>query len=147
MELTAAELRPGLNLPSITKKIEQKRIDVFETWGPEEWHSEKGGYHTDVQAAERVLGGFSAPIASGRMLVDYGVQAIARWFGKDVASHSTRVELRFLVPVVDGDELCVNGSVTHMRKRDIATEVSLEMWIENQKDQKVAIGTGRVVVS
>jgi len=28
-----------------------KRIDVFETWGPEEWHSEKGGYHTDVQAA------------------------------------------------------------------------------------------------
>jgi acyl dehydratase len=141
MAVTAKELKIGLELQPLAKKVSQRNIDLFETWGPDEG-SHRSNYHTDVDAAKEALGGFKAPIASGRMLVDYGLQALAGWFGRDAVGRTGRVELRFLVPVVDGDTLSIKGMVTRFRTGADGTDVNLELWVENQKAQKAAVGTG-----
>jgi acyl dehydratase len=145
MAVKAADLKPGMELPPVVKKMEQRRINLFETWGPAEWHH-GANYHTDPEAARRALGGFRAPIASGRMAVEYGIQALSRWFGADVAGRSARVDFRFTVPIVDGDTVSVKGTVTHFRKGEKGTDVNLELWVENQKGQKAAVGTGSVTI-
>ena len=80
------------------------------------------------------------------MTVAWGVEALAKWFGHDAAGHSARVDLRFTVPVIHGDTISVKGVVTHFREAEKGTDVNLEMWVENQKDQKVAVGTASVRV-
>ncbi len=146
MAVDVATLKGGVALPPLTKQIEQRRIDLFEKWGPAEWNRGADNYHTDPELAKKALGGFKAPIASGRMAVEYGVQALAGWFGSEVAEHSAKVDLRFIVPIVSGDVIQVKGIVTHLKRGEKATEVNLEMIVENQKGQKCAVGTGSVSV-
>ena len=146
MAVSVSTLKAGLALPPLTKKIDQRRIDLFEKWGPAEWNR-GDNYHTNPELAKQALGGFRAPIASGRMSVEYGIQALAQWFGREDTEHSGRVDLRFMVPVVSGDTIQVKGVVTHLRKGEKGTEVNLEMWVENQKGQKTAAGTASISVA
>ena len=141
MAVKIEELKVGLALPPLVKQIGQEQINAFETWAA--WH-DGVNIHTDPEKARQNLGGFDQPIASGRMPVQYGLQALAGWFGRDAADHSGRVDLRFMVPVVSGDTLHVRGVVTYLRERDDGTTVNIEMWLDNQKGQKVAAGTASV---
>ncbi len=141
MAVKTEEIKVGAALPPLIKRIEQRNIDLFESWIP---GRSSVNIHTDAELARQGLGGFEKPIASGRMSVEYGVQALAKWFGRDAADHSGRVDLRFMVPVVSGDTLHVRGVVTYLRERDDGTTVNIEMWLDNQKGQKVAAGTASV---
>ncbi len=147
MAVVADDLKVGARLPDLVKHIEQRHIDLFEDWEPSAGKRTRGNYHTDADAAREALGGFEKPIASGRMEVEWGLQALGKWFGRDAASHSGRVDLRFLVPVVAGDTLTVCGTVTYVRERDSGTTVNTEMWLQNGKGQKVAVGTAGVRLS
>ena len=141
MAVKNEEPKAGTTLPPLVRHIDQRHIDLFETWVP---GRDAVNYHTDPEEARQILGGFGKPIASGRMSVEYGLQALAKWFGREAADHSGRVDLRFVVPVVSEDTLQVRGVVTHVRKRDDGTTVNIEMWLDNQKGQKVAAGTASV---
>jgi len=141
MAVKSGDLKVGTALPPLAKSINQEQINVFEAWAP--WH-DAVNIHTDPEKARQNLGGFDRPIASGRMPVQYGLQALAGWFGREAADHSARIDLRLVVPVVSGDSLTVQGVVTYLRQRDDGTTVNLEMWLENQKGQKVAAGTASV---
>jgi acyl dehydratase len=143
MPITTRNLERGLELEPLVKEIDQDRINLFEVSGSTsgEAHAD---YHTDTKVAPKTLGGFRAPIASGRMTVAWGVEAMAKWFGHDVAGHSARVDLRFTIPVIDGDTISVKGTITHFRESEKGTSVNLEMWVDNQKNQKVAVGTASV---
>ena len=140
MAITKTNLEKGLVMEPLVKEIDQDRINLFEVSGSPsgEAHAD---YHTDTKVAQKALGGFRAPIASGRMTVAWGVEAMAKWFGPDVAGHSARVDLRFTIPVIHGDTISVKGIITHFRESEKGTSVNLEMWVENQKNQKVAVGT------
>ena len=143
MVITTTELERGLKMEPLIKVIDQDRINLFEVWDSPS--GEAGAdYHTDTEIAQKALGGFRAPIASGRMTVAWGVEAMGKWFGPDVAGHSARVDLRFTVPVIHGDTISVKGVITHFRESEKETSVNLEMWVENQKNQKVAVGTASV---
>ena len=144
MAVKPGDLTVGMELPPLTKMIEQAQIDKFEKLAP--WHSGVN-IHTDPEVARQSLGGFAQPIASGRMPVQYGLQALAGWFGREAADHSGRVDMRLIVPVVTGDTLSVQGVVTYIRKRDDGTTVNLEIWVDNQKNQKVAAGTAAVLLT
>ena len=133
MAITKTNLEKGLVMEPLVKEIDQDRINLFEVSG-----SPSG---EDTKVAQNALGGFRAPIASGRMTVAWGVEAMAQWFGHDVAGHSARVDLRFTIPVIHGDTISVKGIITHSRESEKGTSVNLEMWVENQKNQKVAVGT------
>ena len=141
MAVAIEDVGVGTRLPPLVKRIEQRHIDLFESWSP--WR-DPANIHTDPVKAREGLGGFEEPIASGRMSVEYGLQALAMWFGREVAGHTGRVDLRFMVPVVAEDTLQVRGVVTYVREREDGTSVNLEMWLENQKGQKVAAGTASV---
>lgn len=141
MAVKIEELGLGMALPPLVKQIGQEQVNAFEKWAA--WH-DGINIHTDPAVARQSLGGFDQPIASGRMPVQYGLQALAGWFGREVADHSARIDLRLLVPVVSGDTLQVRGIVTYLRERDDGTTVNLEMWLDNQKGQKVAAGTASV---
>lgn len=148
MAVSLADIRVGADLPILVKRIDQERIDAFESWSPPEWHSVLGekGFHTDAGAARQTLGGFEKPIASGRMAVAYAVQALTSWFGREATGRSARVDLRFLVPMVHGDDVQVHGQVTYVRKTVQGTTVNVEMWLTNQKQQKISVGTASVAL-
>ena len=140
MTITKNNLERGLEMKPLVKEIDQDRINLFEVSGSPSGQAHSD-YHTDTEVAQKTLGGFRAPIASGRMTVAWGVEAMAKWFGPDVAGHSARVDLRFTIPVIHGDTISVKGIITHFRESEKGTSVNLEMWVENQKNQKVAVGT------
>lgn len=141
-----AMIKAGTLLKPFTKNIQQDRINLFETWGAEPSAGDGGNYHTDKDLAKKALGGFEKPMASGRMSNEFVLQALSQWFGRESVVHSARVDLRYLVPVVAGDQLTINGTVVYSRERESGTSVNTEVWIENQKAQKVAVGTASVII-
>ena len=146
MAMIKAEITAGTLLEPFSKHIEQARINLFETWGSDPSAGEGGNYHTDKDMAKEALGGFEKPMASGRMSNEFVLQALSQWFGRESVVHSARVDLRYLVPVVAGDQLTINGTVVYSRERNSGTSVNTEVWIENQKAQKVAVGTASVII-
>ena len=149
MAMTRSEITAGIELDPFTKTIQQHHVNLFETWGSEPSAGEGGNYHTDKDLAKEALGGFEKPMASGRMSNEYVLQALSKWFGQESVAHSARVDLRYLVPVVSGDQLTIKGIVVYTRERDSGTSVNVntEVWIENQKAQKVSVGTASLVIS
>jgi acyl dehydratase len=147
MAMTKAEITAGADLIPFTKTIQQHQINLFETWGSEPSAGDGGNYHTDKDLAKEALGGFEKPMASGRMSNEYVLQALSQWFGRESVASSARVDLRYLVPVVAGDQLMVKGTVVYVRERDSVSTVNTEVWIENQKAQKVSVGTASVTIS
>lgn len=148
MAVSLDDVRVGVDLPILVKQIDQDRIDAFESWGPSEWRSvqDEKGFHTDAIAARETLGGFAEPIASGRMAVAYAIEALSTWFGSQATGHSARVDLRFLVPMVQGNAVQVHGPVTYVRETERGMTVNVEMWLTNQRQQKISVGTVSVAL-
>ena len=129
-------------IPSVTKVITQATINKFESCGI----LERETIHNNLDLAHRRLGTNYA-IASGRMSLTYAAESLRRYFGPEVFNHTGTVNLKFLRPVKDGDTITVHGNVIHKEQVEKGTQVSVELYCENQNGDKTAIGMGTAIVT
>jgi 3-hydroxybutyryl-CoA dehydratase len=121
----------GETLPTLTKEISQRKIDVYSGVKP---HS----IHTDEAWARKK--GFKAPLAQAMMSTAYVSEMMTRFLGAGFVKGGT-ISMVFIKPVYVGDRLTVHGVVKERRDEAAGTRVVVEVWCENQAGDKTAVGT------
>jgi len=120
----------GQTLPSLVKEISQRRIDVYSGVRPRSIHSD------DAWARQK---GFRACLAQGMMSTAYVSQMMVKLLGPDYARGGT-MSMAFIKPVYAGDRLTVHGVIKDKQPENGATRVGVEVWVENQNGEKIAVG-------
>ena len=120
----------GATLPSLVKDISQRRIDVYSGVKPNSIHSD------DAWARQK---GFRACLAQGMMSTAYVSQMMVKLLGPGFATGGS-MSMAFLKPVYAGDRLTVHGVIKDKQSDTGATQVVVEVWVENQHGEKTAVG-------
>ena len=139
--MASTKLETGAQIPAVSKSITTESILQFESCGI----LERENIHNNPEIAQKRLG-TTYTIASGRMSIAFAAEALRRFFGPDVFNHTGTVNLKFLRPVKDGDTITVHGAVSHQARVDRGTEVTVDIYCENQNSDKTAVGVGSAVV-
>lgn len=140
--MASTKLDIGAQIPSVTKSITTQSILQFESCGI----LDRENIHNNEELAKRRLG-TTYTIASGRMSVAFAAESLRKFFGPEVFNHTGTVNLKFLRPVKDGDTITVQGVVSHQEPVDRGTLVTVDIYCENQNQDKTAIGSGTALVS
>jgi len=127
----------GEALPSLVKDISQRRIDVYSGVKPHSIHSD------EAWARQK---GFRACLAQGMMSTAYVSQMMVKLLGPGFATGGT-MSMAFLKPVYAGDRLTVHGVIKDKQSDTGATQVVVEVWVENQHGEKTAVGHATGLVS
>ncbi len=142
MGLTVANIEVGTELVPLTKHMTLQKMQWFSGG---EGRRNKLNLHTDARAAERDTG-MKQPFASGRMSMGYACELMSRFVGLDVFSHTGTIDLKFIKPVMPGDTVTVHGRVAEVEPVPQGTLVTVEIYCQNQKGEKTAVGSGSAVV-
>ena len=139
--MASTKLETGTPIPSVTKSVTTDSILQFESCGI----LDRQNIHNNAEIAKQRLG-TTYTLASGRMSVAFAAEALRRFFGPEVFNHTGSVNLKFLRPVKHGDTITVHGAVTHQTEVENGTEVTVEIYCQNQNSDKTAVGIGTAIL-
>jgi len=94
--------------------------------------------HTDLEFAKSY--GLPTRSASATQYMAYFVELMIDLFGEGWLSHG-KMDLKFIAIVDVDDELVSKAVMSSKKLKDSRTEFTLSIWCENQRGDKVAIGT------
>ena len=136
MRIRAGDLKEGRQLAGNHKSVTLKRMRGFSGWPSR-------NIHTDEAFAKAC--GLPGPIASATMYEAYLVELMLNIFGEDWIRHG-RLELAFVKMVHPSDTLAAKAIAREVGTAEAGRRVSLEVWCENQRGERVAVGSasGRV---
>lgn len=127
-------VRTGAELPTIARQF---RLADFK-------RADEQTIHTDVEAARRE--GLEAPVAVGPQVASLIFRQLRTTFGKGWLEGG-RCELTFRRPVLVTDFCVARGQVTNTAPAaNGATRVDCDVWIENQRGEKVIVGSASGLV-
>ena len=135
------DIKPGQQIPSVTKSVTQDTINQFENCGI----LDRQNIHNNPELAQQRLG-TTYPIASGRMSVAFATESLRRFFGPEVFNHTGSVNLKFLRPVKGGDTITVTGEVAVQEQGDDGAHVTVNLFCENQNGDRTAVGIGTAII-
>lgn len=123
-------------LPSIEMHITQELISKFGC-GSLDFNP----IHMDpVWASEVNLFGAGHTIAHGQWTIAVMTQVITNWCYADGGKLKS-IDIKLIRPVFPGDKIKFSGKVVAKHPRTKETSfVDLELWVENQNGDKVAVG-------
>jgi acyl dehydratase len=130
MAITEA-IAVGQELPALEKEPSQRRIDAYSGVRPR-------SIHTDEDWARQK--GFRTTLAQGMMSTAYVSEMMTRFLGAGFVKGGT-MSMTFVKPVYAGDRLTVRGVVKELRPESGGTRVVVEVWCQNQRGEKTAVGT------
>ena len=139
--MASVKLETGAQIPSVSKSVTQQSINQFEACGI----LDRENIHNNPELAQRRLG-TSYAIASGRMSVAFAAESLRKFFGPDVFNHTGTVNLKYLRPVKDGDTITVFGALSYQEQVAGGTQVTVDIYCENQNQDKTAVGVATALV-
>jgi 3-hydroxybutyryl-CoA dehydratase len=99
--------------------------------------------HTDDEVARAA--GLPAAIAAGVQFMSYIFEMLRLEYG-DGSATGTVVDVRIRLPVFAGDTVTAGGRVSGSEDQDEGRRLTLEVWCENQRGQRVIEGSAGVTV-
>jgi acyl dehydratase len=99
--------------------------------------------HTNEKMANEA--GLPGPIAQGMMSYGYILETILTTFG-DKWLKGGELEVSFLRYVLPGDTVTAKILVRQKEATDSGSKITLEVWCENQQNEKVVAGTATTVI-
>lgn len=140
MGIQANNVEVGFELPSINKTVTSDKIVAYANiFGPPISNS----IHDDEKIAKAA--GLPQTIAVGAMLAQYLSQMLLEAFGEKWINGG-KLSVSFIRPVFPGDILKGRGIIREKVPETSFCRLSLGVWCENQKNEKVAVGTASVLV-
>ena len=118
----------GDDLPSLVKEIGMARMMAY---GAATWDFIRIHYDADY-VRER---GFENPFVDGQMLGAFLTQQVQDWAGPD--AFLRKLSFRNRVMVYPGDSLTCFGTVTAVTLEEEGGMVDCDLWVENQRGEKV----------
>jgi acyl dehydratase len=121
----------------VTKEISFDKMLVFSGY------PETNSVHTDRDFA--VAAGLPNAVAQGLQTYAYMCEWLVDYFGKDWFQGG-RLAVSFLSIVLPGDRVAVKAELAGTEEVGDGTAVTLNIWCENHRREKVAAGTATAVV-
>ena len=122
------EIRVGDELPPLVKEIGMARMMAY---GAATWDFVRLHYDADYV---RELG-FDAPFVDGQMMGGFQTQLTQDWAGPQ--AFLIKLAFRNRVMAYPGDTLTCRGIVTGLSSSDEGGMVECDLWVENQRKEKV----------
>lgn len=103
--------------------------------------------HIDPRWAKKVnLLGKGTTIAHGMCTLSFMTSVVTNW-SYSSGGFLSRLEGKFILPVRPGDTITCRGMVTEKHPRQKGKSfVVVDLWAENQKGEKVAVGKAHVIL-
>jgi len=136
MTVATKEMLIGQELPSLRKEISIDRMRLYAAWG-------NRNIHTDWDVAAKA--GLPAPLAPGMMLYDYVSEMLTNFFGQEWLKGG-KLSVSFIHYVVPGEVITTKGTIREKMPEDNALRMNVEIWCENQRGERVAVGTASSLV-
>lgn len=133
MPVIDSNVAVGYELPTVSKKF---RLEDFK-------RGEEKTIHTDYEAAARE--GLPAPVAIGPQVAALTFKQLRLCFGTGWVAGG-RHDLTFRKPVFVTDFCVARGVVTKTKREGEKLRVHCDVWVENQKRDKVIAGTASGLV-
>ena len=134
MSVIDSNVAVGYELPTVSKKF---RLEDFK-------RGDEKTIHTDYEAAAKE--GLPAPVAIGPQVAALIFRQLRLCFGDGWVT-SGKFDLSFRKPVFVTDFCVARGTVTKTEEAGDVLRVHCEVWVENQKREKVIAGTASGLVS
>lgn len=138
MEISLDKIVEGYELLPITKKITLDKMRAYEGW------PEVKNIHSDDEVARK--SGLPGVVCRGTMFLAYVSEMICNIFGEYWLKGS-KLSATLLVPVFPGDTVTAKGKVTQRTREGPNISFNIEVWVENLRGEKVAVGTASLRVS
>ena len=142
MGLKAAQIKVGTELDPLVKQLTLEQMLLFSSG---EGRVDKVNLHTDAAAAQRDTG-MKQPFASGRISMGYACEMMSRFVGLDVFSRTGTIDFKFIKPVMPGDTITVHGRVLEMKPVPEGSQVTVDIYCDNQKGEKTSVGSATAIV-
>lgn len=133
MSVLDRNVTAGYELPTVAKKF---RLEDFK-------RADEKTIHTDYEAAAKE--GLPAPVAIGPQVAALTFRQLRLCFGMGWIVGG-RHDLTFRKPVFVTDFCVARGVVTKTEQEGDKLRVHCDVWVENQKKDKVVVGTASGLV-
>lgn len=119
-----------MDFPLIEKHITLAKMRTYTGGGP--------GIHTDDEFARAK--GLPGAVVQGGQIVGYLNEMMLRALGQGYIEGG-EITVVFVKSALAGDNLSTKATVTEKQEVDGRTRVECEVWVENQRGEKLAVGT------
>ena len=130
------DIKVGDKITPLSKEIEIARMMAY---GAATWDFIRLHYDADYARAN----GFEAPFVDGQMMGGFLAQHVQDWAG--VGAFLRKLAFRNRVMAYPGDSLTCYGVVTKVDSTNEGGIVECDLWIENQKGEKVVDSANALV--
>ncbi len=140
------DVKVGDELPTLTRLISGDLVIAYGAIGVPDPETARGGsFHSDPDLAAGTM--YGAPIAQGVLTEALVSALITNWIPDPSGwiSGSTLTS-KFIGPVWYEDTLTYQARVTDIQTDGGKRRVSLDVWAENQRSEKVMVGDASVLV-
>jgi acyl dehydratase len=138
MSVATRRTRVGDPLPSVSM---QMSVEKFIAHEPKLLPAET--IHSDLEAAARE--GFRRPVAGGPMVMATIYRMMTSFLGEGWF-RGGRTALKLTKPVYDIDFVTAKGVVTETIQEGSGLRIVCDVWVENQRRDKVIVGTASGLV-
>ena len=126
-------LKPGDKITAFTKK-------VFVFSQPDA----RNVIHTDEYAKKS---GLKGALVEGSKLISHALQMLYLHFGVSWFEHGN-IKVSYIGGgALNGDELTAHGRITEISEQTDGIRQNLEIWVENQHQEKVVVGTASCLLN
>ena len=139
MDTATRETEIGINLPEVTKAIDQPMIDRYGVL-----NGDINTIHYDKEFAQKC--GFQDTIAHGLMTFGFVSEVMTRFLGRGWVNGGA-INLTFIAPVHPGDTITTKGKVKEKHAEGEVIRVVAEVWCEKQNGEKVLVGEASGLVT
>ena len=135
-EITAGQDLAPLVKPAITREQLSAYADAS---------GDHNLIHLDDNAARQA--GLDGVIAHGMLSMGFLGQYLSAWARSlEGAATVARLKVRFSAMVRPGDVLTCKGRIKNIEQRDHQAHITLDIWAENQRGEKVTGGDAEITV-
>jgi acyl dehydratase len=112
-------------------------------------YAEASGDHNPIHLNDDFarMAGLDGVIAHGMLSMGFLGQYVSGWMGTLAGEpRLARIKVRFSAMVKPGDVLTCKGTIKNIEQREGHTQITLDVWAENQRGEKVTGGDAEVSV-
>lgn len=144
MAVLTKDVKVGYEITGNLKTVTEDRVFAFSGGFPKGDDWPKKNIHTDLEVARNC--GLADRAASGAMFESYLTELMVANFGEEYL-YSGKMNLKFIHIVSPGDTLIPKAVVKTKADTGAGTQITLDVWCENQNSEKVVIGSATAIIN
>ena len=131
MAVATKEMKVGQELPTVRKEVTKDRIRLFGWWA-------MSNVHTDWGVASNW--GVPGLIANGSMSKEFIAEMLIQFFGLGFLKGG-ELDVTYIRYILPGDTITAKGVIREKLAERAVVRFNIDVWCENQRGEKVTVGT------